>query len=103
MPIISSGSTTTTSNIAFNTSHTSFWFAIPIDVVDNELTSGFDVLYHTSIGDADLVSTSATVTTETKTVKVGTKTHSYKVTKVDFNKTISGASSNYVKFTMIKK
>ena len=103
LPIINSGSTTTTSNIAFNTTHTSFWFAIPIDVVDNELTSGFDVLYHTSIGDADLVSTSATVTTETKTIKVGTKTYSYKVTKVDFNKTISGASSNYVKFTMIKK
>ena len=103
LPIISSGNTTTTSNIVFNTAHNSFWFAIPIDVVDNELTSGFDVLYHTSIGDADLVSTSATVTTETKTIKVGTKTHSYKVTKVDFNKTISGASSNYVKFTMIKK
>ena len=49
------------------------------------------------------MSTSATVTTETKTIKVGTKTHSYKVTKVDFNKTISGASGNYVKFTMIKK
>ena len=103
LPIISSGKTTTTSNIAFNTAHSSFWFAIPIDVVDNALTSGFDVLYHTSIGDANLVSTSSTVTTEIKTIKVGTKTHSYKVTKVDFNKTISGASSNYVKFTMIKK
>ena len=103
LPIINSGKTTTTSNIAFNTAHTSFWFAIPIDVVDNALTSGFNVLYHTSIGDADLVSTSATITTETKTINVGTKTHSYKVTKVDFNKTISGASSNYVKFTMIKK
>lgn len=103
LPIINSGKTTTTGNIAFNKSHNSFWFAIPIDVVDNALTSGFNVLYHTSIGDADLVSTSATVTTETKTINVGTKTHSYKVTKVDFNKTISGASSNYVKFSMIKK
>lgn len=103
LPIISSRSTATTSNIAFNKSHTSFWFAIPEDIVDNALTSGFNVLYHTSIGDADLASTSATVTTETKTINVGTKTHSYKVTKVDFNKTISGASSNYVKFTMIKK
>ena len=103
LPIINSGKTTTTSNIVFNTAHTSFWFAIPIDVVDNALTSGFDVLYHTSIGDANLVSTSSIVTTEIKTIKVGTKTHSYKVTKVDFNKTISGASSNYVKFTMIKK
>lgn len=103
LPIISSGSTTSTSNIAFNSSHSSFWFAVPIDVADNTTTSGFNVLYHTSIGDADLVSASATVTTSTKMISVGTKTYSYKVTKVDFNKTISGASGNYVKFTIIKK
>lgn len=103
LPIIRSGNTTTTSNISFNTSHTSFWFAIPIDVVDKTTTSGFEVLYHTSIGDADLVSTSATVTTKEIPISLPGKTHQYLVTKVDFNKTISGASSNYVKFTMVKK
>lgn len=103
LPIINSTSTTTTSPIAFTSDHTSFWFAIPSDVVENEKTSGFNVLYHTSIGDADLVSTSATVTTETKKIRVGTLEHNYLVTKVNFNRTISGGSSNYVKFTMKKK
>ena len=107
LPIISSNKTTTTSNIAFDKAHTSFWFAIPSAVADHAKTktgSGdFDVLYHTSIGDADLNSTSAVKEEVTKNIKVGNTTHSYKVIKIDFKKKISGAASNYVKFTIKKK
>ena len=98
LPIIKSGETTTTPNISFDKSHTSFWYAIPADIVAKVSTSGFDILYHTSIGDADLVSTSTTKTNAYKTING----HRYTITKVDFNKTISGATGNYVKFSMIK-
>lgn len=103
LPIISSGKTTTTSNIAFDKAHTSFWFAIPSAVAEHAKTGNFEVLYHTSIGDADLKSTSAVKEEVTKTITVGNTAHSYKVIKIDFKKEISGASGNYVKFTIKKK
>ena len=90
-------------NIAFDKAHTSFWFAIPSDVAEHVKTGNFEVLYHTSIGDADLKSTSAVKEEVTKTITVGNTTHSYKVIKIDFKKEISGASGNYVKFTIKKK
>ena len=93
-------------NIAFNKEHTSFWFAIPSAVADHAKTktgSGdFDVLYHTSIGDADLKSTSAVKEEVSTTITVGNTPYSYKVIKIDFKKKISGASGNYVKFTINK-
>ena len=106
LPIIKSGETTTTPNISFDKPHTSFWYAIPVDVLHKVNTpnnkNGFKVLYHTSIGDADLVSASTTVTEAYKSVIVGNKEHRYVITKIDFNKTISGATGNYVKFSMAK-
>lgn len=115
LPVISSGNTTTTSNIAFNKDHTSFWFAIPSatgftgdrdhkrEIAYHTTTGNFEVLYHTSIGDADLKSTSAVKEEVEKEIIIGNTTHYYKVIKIDFKKKISGATSNYVKFTIKKK
>lgn len=107
LPIVNANKQITTSNIPFTSAHTSFWIAIPKDIVQFDKTSNFEILYHTSIGDADLVSTSATVSiiemTEDESAAVfGGVPRKYIVKKVDFNKTISGASGNYVKFTMKK-
>lgn len=107
LPIVNANKQITTSNIPFTSAHTSFWIAIPKDIVNFDKTSNFEILYHTSIGDADLVSTSATVSTteiteDESAIIFGGVPRQYILKKVDFNKTISGASSNYVKFTMKK-
>lgn len=130
LPIVSSGTTIESPNIAFNTAHQTFWFAYPSEVTELTTTNDFNILYHTAIADADLISQSATeiyksisvsqqrllINTETgecilledesKLVTEGdtnTSTKIYNIVFVDFNKSISGGTENYLKFTLLKK
>lgn len=107
LPIVNTDQQITTSNIPFTSAHTAFWIAIPKDIVELDNTSNFQILYHTSIGDADLVSTSATVSINTMTEdesmeKFEVVPREYIIKRINFNKTIDGAPGNYVKFTMKK-
>ena len=107
LPIKKTGEIITTENILFTDNHSSFWFAIPKDVVEKTTTSKnkYKVLYHTAIGDADLVSTSTTEKVVTKNITVGNNnnTHPYIITEINFNgKTIEGHPNDYVKFSMKK-
>ena len=104
LPIVKKDEKIITSNIPFTSAHTAFWIAIPKDIVELDNTSNFQILYHTSIGDADLVSTSATVDDgeieNTEIFEGALRT--YIIKRIEFNKTINGASGDYVKFTMKK-
>ena len=94
-----SGSTTVTSNIAFTSNHTKLWIAYP-DFSSLITTNGFKVLYHTAIGDSDLVSSSATTDTVTTTNNVRNYGLKYRIYRINFNGTINGATGNYIKFTV---
>lgn len=104
LPIVKKDQQIVTSNIPFTSAHTAFWIAIPKDIVELDNTSNFQILYHTSIGDADLVSTSATVDNgeiENTEIFEGAP-RTYIIKRIEFNKTINGAPGNYIKFTMKK-